>query len=150
MHKILQHLGLSAALLLSSAALVNAAEITVKMLNKGADGQAMVFEPAAVKAEVGDVIRFVPADKGHDAVSIKGLIPEGVSDFKGKINQELVITLEKEGAYVVKCTPHFAMGMVGLIVAGNASADEATKLREAKMPKKAKERVEAQLTSLGL
>ncbi len=41
-----------------------AAEIEIKMLNKGADGQAMVFEPAAVKANVGDVITFVPVDKG--------------------------------------------------------------------------------------
>jgi plastocyanin len=49
------------------------AEIEVKMLNKGSDGEAMVFEPAAVKAQPGDTIRFVPVDKGHDVVSMPGL-----------------------------------------------------------------------------
>ena len=52
-----------------------AAEIEVKMLNKGSDGQAMVFEPATVKAAVGDVITFVPVDKGHDAAAVKDMIP---------------------------------------------------------------------------
>lgn len=125
------------------------AEIEVKMLNKGADGQAMVFEPAAIKAAPGDVIKFVVVDKGHDAASVKGMIPDGVEDFKGKINEELSITVDKEGAYVVKCTPHLGMGMVALIVVGDAPANlEAVKT--GKLPKKARERINAAIAELGL
>ena len=125
-----------------------AAEIEVRMLNKGVNGEAMVFEPAAIKAEIGDTIRFIPTDRGHDAVAIKGLVPEGVEPFKGKVNQVLAVTLDKAGAYVVKCTPHFAMGMVATIVVGEASAEQKAAIESAKMPKKAKERVAAQLAQL--
>ena len=43
-----------------------AAEVEVKMLNKGTEG-AMVFEPALVKVEPGDTVKFVATDKGHNA-----------------------------------------------------------------------------------
>lgn len=130
------------------APMASAAEIEVKMLNKGANGEAMVFEPAAIKAEVGDTIRFIPIDRGHDAVAIKELIPQGVEPFKGKVNQTLEVTLDQGGAYVVKCSPHFGMGMVATVVVGEASAAEIEAISAAKMPKKAKERVEAQLAEL--
>ena len=113
------------------------ADIEIRMLNKGADGQAMVFEPAAVKANVGDVITFVPADKGHDAASIKELLPEGVPEAKGKMNETLKVTVEKEGAYVFKCTPHFGMGMVALVVVGDQPAN-LDAVKAGKMPKKAR------------
>lgn len=126
-----------------------AADIEIKMLNKGADGQAMVFEPAAVKANVGDVITFVPVDKGHDASAIKDLIPDGVEEYKGKMNETLKVTVEKEGAYVFKCTPHVGMGMVALVVVGEAPANlEAVKT--GKLPKKARERLDQELSKLNL
>ncbi len=128
---------------------VAAAEIEIKMLNKGADGQAMVFEPAAVKANVGDVITFVPVDKGHDAASIKELLPDGVAEAKGKMNEALKVTVEKEGAYVFKCTPHFGMGMVALVVVGDAPSN-LNAVKEGKMPKKARDRLDAELAKLNL
>ncbi|MDS7597698.1 pseudoazurin [Agrobacterium tumefaciens] len=127
-----------------------AAEIEIKMLNKGSDGQAMVFEPAAVKANLGDVITFIPVDKGHDAAAVKGMIPEGVAEFKGKMNETLKVTVEKEGAYVVKCTPHVGMGMVALVVVGDAAPANLDAVRNAKLPKKAKERLDAGIAKLGL
>jgi pseudoazurin len=126
-----------------------AAEIEIKMLNKGTDGQAMAFEPAAVKAEPGDTIRFVVVDKGHDAASIPGLVPEGFADVKGKISQDLTVTVDQPGAYVFKCTPHFGMGMVALVVVGDAPAN-LDAVKAAKMPKKAKDRLDAELARLGL
>ena len=118
-----------------AAGSASAAEHEVKMLNKGEKG-AMVFEPDFLKVELGDTVKFVPTDKGHDAESIKGMMPEGAEAFKGKINQEVTYTVEKEGVYGVKCTPHYAMGMVMLIVAGEpANAEEA---KTVKHPGKAK------------
>lgn len=112
-----------------------AAEHEVKMLNKGEKG-AMVFEPDFLKVEAGDTIKFVATDKGHNAESIKGMLPEGAKAFKGKINEEIVYTVEKEGVYGIKCTPHYAMGMIMLVVAGEpVNAEEA---KAVKHPGKAK------------
>ena len=126
------------------------AEIEVKMLNKGSDGQAMVFEPATVKAAVGDVITFVPVDKGHDAAAVKEMIPEGAADFKGKMNEAVKVTVEKEGAYVIKCTPHLGMGMVALVVVGDAAPANLDALKNGKLPKKARDRLNAEIARLGL
>lgn len=126
------------------------AEIEIKMLNKGANGDAMVFEPASVRAAVGDTIRFVSVDKGHDAQAVKELIPEGVEPFKGKISTDLVVTLGKEGAYVVKCTPHFGMGMVALVVVGEGAPANLDAVKAAKMPKKTRDRLDAEIANLGL
>lgn len=98
----------------------------VKMLNRGEAG-AMVFEPAYVKAEAGDVIRFVPTDKGHNVEHIEGMLPDGVEGFKTKFNEAFDLTVGQDGVYGVKCTPHYAMGMVALIQVGEAANLEAAK-----------------------
>lgn len=103
-----------------------AAEHVVEMLNKGEKGT-MVFQPDFVQAAPGDTIKFVPTDKSHDAETIKGMIPEGAQPFKGKMNEEVVVTLDKEGVYGVKCTPHYGMGMVALIVVGKPTNLEQAK-----------------------
>ncbi|MCF4099956.1 pseudoazurin [Maritalea sp. P4.10X] len=94
-----------------------AEEFEVKMLNKGEKGT-MVFEPDFIAAQPGDTIKFVPTDKGHNVESIEGMLPAGVEEFKSKFNVEYVLTVEEEGVYGVKCTPHYTMGMVALIAVG--------------------------------
>jgi pseudoazurin len=108
---------MGAVALLALAGAAAAAEIEVKMLDKGAEG-AMVFEPALVKIEPGDTVKFRAVNKGHNVETIKGMLPEGAKPFVGKINEELAITFDKPGVYGVKCLPHYGMGMVGLIVVG--------------------------------
>ncbi|MBJ2153135.1 pseudoazurin [Paracoccus sp. IB05] len=123
-----------------------AAEHEVHMLNKG-ESATMVFEPAYVKAEPGDTIHFIPTDKSHNVEAIKDILPEGVEVFKSKINEEYVLTVTEAGLYGVKCTPHFAMGMVALIQVGDAPANlEAAKT--AKMAKKARERMDAAIAQV--
>lgn len=134
------------ALVLVLAGAGFAAEHEVKMLNKGEAGM-MVFEPAYVKAEPGDVIHFVPTDKSHNVEAIKEILPEGVEPFKSKINEEYSLTVTEPGVYGVKCTPHFAMGMVGLIQVGDAPANLET-AKTAKMPKKARERMDAEIAQV--
>lgn len=109
---------MSAALALV-AGLANAETIEVKMLNKGEAG-AMVFEPAFVKAQPGDVIHFVATDKGHNVESIDGMLPDGVEAFKSKMNVDYEMTIDAEGVYGVKCTPHYGMGMVAVVQVGDA------------------------------
>ena len=115
-----------------------AADHQVKMLNKGELG-AMVFEPALTEVAPGDTVTFVPADKGHNAESMADILPEGAETFKGKINQEITVQFDVPGIYGVKCQPHFAMGMVALVIVGGDTSNlDAAK--QAKAPKKVKER----------
>ncbi len=116
-----------------------AANVEVKMLNKGAVG-AMVFEPALIRVAPGDTVTFVPTDKSHNAESIKEMTPEGGELFKGAINKEVVATFTVPGVYGVKCAPHLAMGMVALVVVGEDTGNLAA-VKAAKMPKKAQERL---------
>src|SRR5262245_57783522 len=112
------------ALLLATAAMLTmtsfaaGAEIEVKMLNKGSDGGLMVFEPSLVKVEPGDTVKFVAADKGHNAETIKGMLPEGAGTFVGKNGEDVSVKFDQAGVYGVKCLPHYAMGMVAMIVVG--------------------------------
>jgi len=99
-----------------------AAEVTVKTLNSGADGM-MVFGPAFVKLAPGDTIRFAPTDKGHNAELIKGMAPEGAATFKTVVGKEEVVTFDKPGVYGIKCSPHYIMGMIGLVVVGDKPAN---------------------------
>jgi len=107
----------AAAAVLVLAGNARAAEVEVKLLNKGADG-VMVFEPAFVKIAPGDTVKFVSTDKGHNAESIKGMLPEGATPFVGKNNEDIAVKFEQEGVYGIKCLPHYGMGMVAMIVVG--------------------------------
>ncbi|EFI52469.1 pseudoazurin [Afipia sp. 1NLS2] len=124
-------LGVVSAVLLSISA--QAAEFEVKMLNKGSDGQVMMFEPAFLRVQPGDTVRFIPTDKGHDAETIPGMLPDGAQPFKGKLSEELKVTFQTPGLYGYRCLPHFGMGMVGLIAVGNA-APNLDAVRQVKIP----------------
>lgn len=139
------------AVLLAVSALVApalAAEYEIQMLNKGAAGT-MVFEPNFLALQPGDTVTFVPADKTHNVESIKDMLPAGVEPFKSKTNEAFTMTFDVPGLYGIKCTPHFAMGMVGLIKVGDdlPNLDAA---RAVKLPNKARERMDAAYSGLGL
>ena len=136
--------GLALAALMGGGALAETHE--VKMLNKGSDGARMVFEPDFVQAAPGDMIRFVATDKGHNAETAKGLIPEGADGFKGRINEEIEVTLDTEGVYGVICKPHYAMGMVMTIAVGDVDAPAG--FLEGRVPRKAKTRFQDQLGNM--
>ena len=108
----------AAAAVMAMTGGARAAEVEVKLLNKGSDGAVMVFEPAFVKIAPGDTVKFVSADKGHNAESIKGMLPEGAAPFLGKNNEDVAVKFEKD-VYGIKCLPHYGMGMVAMIVVGS-------------------------------
>ena len=90
------------AVLMSVAGTAMGAEVEVKMLNKGTEG----------------AMKFVATDKGHNAESIKGMMPADATPFVGKNGEDVAVTFDKPGAYGIKCLPHYGMGMVALIVVG--------------------------------
>jgi pseudoazurin len=133
----------SAAVIAGSAA---AADFEVHMLNKGADG-VMVFDPLLTKVKPGDTVTFVPIDKGHNAETVKDMVPDGAVAFRGKTNETVKQTFSMPGAYVIKCLPHFPMGIVAVVVVGDAPAN-LDKIKSAKLPNKARERVDKALSEL--
>lgn len=102
----------------------NGTVIEVQMYTKDPDDASglQVFKPRVVTAKVGDTIKFVPTNPTHQSVSIAGMLPEGVTGWEGKVNQEVSYVVPKEGVYGYKCTPHYAAGMVGLVVVGEGAA----------------------------
>jgi plastocyanin len=66
---------LTAALLLAGGTAF-AADYKVDMLNKSKAGT-MVFEPALIRVAPGDTVTFLPTDKGHNAETIPGMLPDG-------------------------------------------------------------------------
>lgn len=117
----------------------------VKMMNQGSDGERMVFEPAFVQAAVGDTIRFIATDRGHNAEINAGMLPQGAEPFAGGINEEIEVTLDVEGVYGVICKPHFAMGMVMTIAVGDVEVPD--DYLAGRIPRKALDRFEAQLAN---
>ncbi|MBE7733534.1 pseudoazurin [Devosia faecipullorum] len=125
-----------------------AADYEVHMLNKGEAGT-MVFEPAQLQIEPGDTVTFVPTDKGHNVETIKDLIPEGAETFKSKINENFTVTFDVPGIYGLKCTPHYAMGMVMVVAVGEGN-ENLDAVKGADVPKKVGERFAAAFEALGL
>ena len=129
---------IAVAALGAGAGLASAADVEIKMLNKGEKG-VMVFEPDFVQVQPGDTVHFVATDKGHDVEGIKGMLPDGVEPFKGKMGENFDLTVTEEGVYGIKCSPHYPMGLVALVAVGDPSSNlEAA--QAAKTPKKAQER----------
>jgi pseudoazurin len=134
------------AAVLAGAVPASATEYQVQMLNKGPGGM-MVFEPSFLKIASGDTVHFLASDKGHNVMSVDGMMPEGAAPFQGKMNEDVTVTFDKPGVYGVECKPHYGMGMVGLVVVGDP-----VNLAEAKtVPQKgkAKKRFEDLFGSMG-
>tara|TARA_B100000989_G_C19452122_1_gene432265 strand:- start:596 stop:1027 length:432 start_codon:yes stop_codon:yes gene_type:complete len=105
-------------LFLSFSSIAFSAEHEIKMLNFGSEG-GMVFEPGFLKVNVGDKVNFVANDISHNSESVEGLIPPGATGWKGGLNENVSVVIDKEGVYVYQCTPHTILGMVGVIQAGD-------------------------------
>ncbi|WP_429932188.1 pseudoazurin [Agrobacterium vitis] len=148
MHIALKRLAVLTIIGAMSTASAFAADYEIHMLNKGADGTPMVFEPAGLKIAPGDTVTFIPTDKGHSAEAITGLVPDGAEVFKGKINETVKVTFTQPGAYGVKCAPHVGMGMVAVVVVGDVPPANAAAFAASTLPKKAKDKLLAELDTL--
>ncbi|MGB2534873.1 MAG: pseudoazurin [Candidatus Puniceispirillum sp.] len=121
-----------------------AADVTIEMLNKDADGNKMVYSQEIVQINSGDTVTWVPTSKGHNVEIIAS--PNGMK-FKSKNNKEAKITFDQPGIYYYWCTPHKGMGMIGLVVVDGdlSNKDEVAK---AKALGKSKKKLKALLASL--
>ena len=106
------------------------AEHEVKMMTKGSDGQALVFEPSYLKVAVGDSVTFTPMQKaGHTSFSV--FEPAGATPWQAKPDTPITVKLDKEGVYLVECFVHKTLGMVAVLQAGKPINLEAAKQKAA-------------------
>ena len=101
---------------------VIAADHTIEMLSSS-NGEMMVFKPAVLKIAPGDSVTWKATNPGHNTASIAEMSPDASLNWNGKINEELKITFTKEGVYGYKCTPHYVLGMIGIIAVGDNLAN---------------------------
>ena len=123
-----------------------AKEITVEMLNKRDDGQKMVYSMDVAEIEVGDTITWVPTSKGHNVQIIAA--PEGYEiPKKSKLSKEITLDFSVPGMYYYICTPHKAMGMIGLIIVGSDTSNK-EEIAKVKAIGKSKKKLKALLSEL--
>ena len=117
-----------------------AADVTIEMLNKNKETKKrMVYSQELVKIDVGQSIEWVPTDKGHNVEMLAG--PDGYElPKKTKLNKPVNMTFDVPGIYLYQCSPHAALGMIGIIVVGgdtsNMEAIKSKKVTGAKSKKK--------------
>lgn len=118
----------------------------IEMLNKSGN-QKFVFSQEIVRISVGETVTFVPTTKGHNAISVNGMLPEGADKFKTPYNKESKITFDVPGIYGIKCAPHVGAGMVALIVVGEVPETQINAAK-IKLPKKAKTKMQTLLSEI--
>ena len=108
--------------------------IEIDMLNK-LEKEKMVYSIKVAKVDIGDTIIWKSIDKGHNVEFVE--MPDGVEKFKSKISKDAEYKFEVPGIYLYICTPHKAMGMIGLVVVGD-DLSNIEEIKKAKMKGKSK------------
>lgn len=125
------------ALLATTAA--HAETYEVRMLNRNETG-GMPYEPDFLRLAPGDTVRFIPTLPSHNAATMPEIVPSGAKPFKGKIDQQIEVPFTVPGIYGIKCIPHYMMGMVMLVIVGDAPVESVA--IPAGLPPEAKKRLE--------
>jgi pseudoazurin len=135
-------LGLGLALLLSGIAAPAMAEThIVKMytFDAAVSDQADFFDPPLIQVAVGDTVKFEATQSGHNTASKKGMIPEGAESWNSPMDVDFEITFTADGTYGYICSPHYSVGMVGLVLVGDykTNLDQVRKVKHRGKAKKA-------------
>ena len=117
---------------------------TIEMLNK-LGKERMVFSEKVISVKTNDEIFWKSKDKGHN-VELIGM-PKGAKKYKSKISKDANYKFEKPGIYLYQCTPHKAMGMIGLVVVDNDKSN-LDKIKKVKVYGKSKKLLKKFLKSL--
>ena len=137
-----------AVLFLVLPASVNASDMTIQMLNKDIGSKKRnIYSPALIQIELGETVKWVATDRGHNVEFVRGAVPEGVKPFRSALGKDVSYTFSTPGAYVFKCTPHYGLGMVGIIIVGE-TPDNLLDIAAKKYPGKADKRIDALLAPL--
>ena len=117
---------------------------TIEMLNK-LGKERMVYSEKVISINTNDEILWKSKDKGHN-VELIGM-PTGAKKYKSKISKDANYKFEKPGIYLYQCTPHKAMGMIGLVVVDNDKSN-LDKIKKVKVYGKSKKLLKKLLKSM--
>ena len=121
-----------------------AENFTIEMLNK-LGKEKMVYSEKVISIKINDEITWKSVDKGHNVEFIG--MPKGVSKFKSKISKDAKFKFVKSGVYLYQCTPHKAMGMIGLVIVGDDKSN-LDKIKKVKVYGKSKKLLKTLLKSI--
>lgn len=129
-----QSVGLGFALLVAGlAAQASAETFTVKMISNdpAVPDKSMYFDPPLLQVQLGDTVVFEPTQAGHNTASKRGMTPEGTEAWNSPMDELFEVTFNADGTYGYICSPHYSMGMVGLVLVGDYSVnlEEARKVK---------------------
>ena len=137
------------AMLVAMAIPAVAEDVTLEMWNKDPEDKKrkMVFSEEIVTIEPGQSITWLATDKGHNVQIIAG--PEGYElPKKSKLSKDVTLSFDTEGVYVYVCTPHATMGMLGIVVVGEATDEAISAVEKAKVRGKSKKKFKKLLKEL--
>jgi pseudoazurin len=117
---------------------------TIDMLNK-LGKERMLFSKKVISISLNDDISWKSVDKGHNVQFIG--MPDGVAKYKSKISKDANYKFTKPGIYLYQCTPHKAMGMIGLVVVGGDKSN-LDKIKKVKVYGKSKKILKSLLKTL--
>jgi len=121
-------------LTLTFSSLAHAKTVEIEMLNK-LGKEKMLYSVKLAEVDVNDKIIWKSTTKGHNVEFV--VMPKGVKKFKSKINKDATYEFKVPGIYLYQCTPHKAMGMIGIVVVGNDKSN-LDAVKKAKMRGKSK------------
>ena len=108
--------------------------VEIEMLNK-LGKERMLYSVNIAKINLNDKIVWKSSSKGHNVEFVE--TPKGVKKFKSKINKDATYEFKIPGVYLYQCTPHKAMGMIGIVVVGDDKSN-LDKIKKVKMRGKSK------------
>jgi len=108
--------------------------VEIEMLNK-LGKERMLYSVKIAKVNLNDKIVWKSSSKGHNVEFVA--MPEGVKKYKSKINKDATYEFKIPGVYLYQCTPHKAMGMIGIVVVGDDKSN-LEKIKKVKMRGKSK------------
>ena len=141
-NKILSIITILAITSISSLAI--AQNHTIDMLNK-LGKERMVFSKKIISINLNDDISWKSVDKGHNVEFIG--MPDGVKKYKSKISKDANFKFTKPGIYLYQCTPHKAMGMIGIVIVGEDKSN-LDKIKKVKVYGKSKKILKTLLKTL--
>lgn len=93
----------------------------------------LYFEPSGIHVEAGDVVQFTAVTPDHTVTAFhpdigpSRRIPEAATPFSSPVigpNSAWLYRFEEVGVYDVYCGPHFLLGMVMRLVAGDVAEED--------------------------
>lgn len=124
-------------------------EYTAEMWNADPNDRSrkMVFSSEIIHVAPGASVTWLATDRGHNVEFVDG--PDGVELApKSKINDDVTLTFDAPGIYVYVCTPHATMGMIGIVVVGEATPEAIAAVADAKIRGNSKKKFETLLNEL--